>query len=404
LFASAGLHAFAALDFITSRDLLGRAAVLLPESDPRRLDLLPNLGVALTETGRPGETELLLADAAGQSRAAGSERDALRATIQLLSNRVYRSPTDREIEAAVREAERAVDTLGAMADDVGVAEAAIALEYLEFLRGQMARSHEWAFRALHHGLAAGRLRESTQAAADFVGTAAYGPLAFGRFAETAERRLFPFDEPISGSAGYALLMMASLATGDEAGFREHERRWREVVERHGLGWLGGAHALVIASVETSTGNPDAAERRLRDARDVLVSLGDIWWVATLDGALCAAVAAQDEPQRFLRLADALDVSPPVPDRQIVVQRNIARARALLLRGSAADAEIAARRGVGLAESTDLVTDHADALRTLADALDARGLVDESHTARAKATELLRAKGNLAALAGQSGPP
>ena len=94
-----------------------------------------------------------------------------------------------------------------MADDVGVAEAAIALEYLEFLRGQIARSHEWAFRALRHGLAAGRLRESTQAAADFVGTAAYGPLAFSRFAETAERRLFPFDEPISGSAGHALMMI-----------------------------------------------------------------------------------------------------------------------------------------------------------------------------------------------------
>ena len=170
------------------------------------------------------------------------------------------------------------------------------------------------------------------------------------------------------------------------------------MERHGLGWLAATHALVIASVETSVGNPDAAERRLRDARDVLVPLGDIWWVATLDSALCAAVAAQDEPQRFLRLADALDVSPPVPDRQVLVQRNIIRARALLLRGSAADAEVAASRGVELAESTDLVIDHADALRTLADARDARGLVDEAATARAKATDLLRAKGNLAALA------
>ena len=207
LFASAGLQAFAALDFITSRDLLGRAAVLLPESDPRRLDLLPNLGVALTETGRPAETELLLVDAAGQSRAAGSERDALRATIQLVSNRVYRSPTDREIDAAVSEAERAVDTLDAMADDVGIAEAAIALEYLEFLRGHMARSHEWALRALRHGLAAGHLRESTQAAADFVATATFGPLPFSRFAETAESRLFCFDEPISGSAGHALMMI-----------------------------------------------------------------------------------------------------------------------------------------------------------------------------------------------------
>ena len=170
------------------------------------------------------------------------------------------------------------------------------------------------------------------------------------------------------------------------------------MERHGLGWLGATQALVIAPVETSAGNPDAAERRLRDARDVLVSLGDIWWVATLDSALCAAVAAQGESQRFLRLADALDVSPPVPDRQVLIQRNVLRARALLLRGSAADAEVAARRGVGLAEPTDLVTDHADALLTLADALDARGLVDESLGARAKATELLRAKGNLAALA------
>ena len=45
-----------------------------------------------------------------------------------------------------------------------------------------------------------------------------------------------------------------------------------------------------------------------------------------------------------------------------------------------------------------MTDHADALRTLADARDARGLVEEAATARAKATDLLRAKGNLAALA------
>jgi class 3 adenylate cyclase/tetratricopeptide (TPR) repeat protein len=398
LFASAGARAFAALDLITSRDLLGRAAVLLPESDPRRLDLLPNLGVALTETGRPEETERLLADAVEHGRAAGSERDALRATIQLLSNRVYRSPTDAEIDAAIAQAERAVDTLDAMADDVGVAEAAIALEYLEFMRGRIARAHEWTYRALRHGLAAGRLRESTQAAADVVLYATMGPLPFGRFAETAEERLFPFDEPISTSAGHALMVIGALAAGDEAGFLEHEQRWRVVVERHGLGWLGATHALVIGGVETSTGNPEAGERRLRDARDVLVALGDIWWVASLDSLLCAAVAAQNEPQRFLRLADALDVSPPVPDREVLIQRSLLRARALLIRGSAADAEVAARRGVGLAESTDLVTDHADALRVLADVLDARGLVDEALIARAQAAALLRAKGNLAAIA------
>jgi class 3 adenylate cyclase/tetratricopeptide (TPR) repeat protein len=398
LFAAAGSRAFAALDFITTRDLLGRAAVLLPERDLRRLDMLPNLGVALTETGRPDETEALLSKAVEQCRAAGSERDALRSTIQLLSNRVYRSPTEAEIDAAVTEAESAVDALDAMGDDVGLAEAAIALEYLEFMRGRVARSLEWTYRALRHGLAAGRFRESAQAAADVVGYAVIGPLPFDRFAAAAEERLFPLGEPISGSAGHALMAIRSLAAGDEAGFLEHERRWREVVERNGLSWLGATHALLIANVEIWAGNAERGERRLREARDVLVALGDIWWVSSLDSSLCAAVGAQDRPQEFLRLADAFDASPPVPDCQVLVRRNLLRSRALLLRGSAADAEVAARRGLELAESTDLVLDHADGLLMLADVLDARDLGDDAASARREAIATLRAKGNLAAVA------
>jgi hypothetical protein len=114
--------------------------------------------------------------------------------------------------------------------------------------------------------------------------------------------------------------------------------------------------------------------------------------------LCAAIGAQDQPQEFLRLADALDTSALVPDRQVLIRRDLLRSRARLLRGSAADAEIAARRGLELVESTDLVLDHADALLTLADALDARGLREEAITTRGEAAARLRAKGNLAAVA------
>ena len=52
----------------------------------------------------------------------------------------------------------------------------------------------------------------------------------------------------------------------------------------------------------------------------------------------------------------------------------------------------------LAETTDLVPDHADALLTLADVLDARGLGEEAAAARGEAIARLRAKGNLAAVA------
>jgi hypothetical protein len=78
--------------------------------------------------------------------------------------------------------------------------------------------------------------------------------------------------------------------------------------------------------------------------------------------------------------------------------SLLRSRAFLLRGLAADAEAAARRGVELAEPTDLTSDQADALNTLADALAARGLADDARTARTNAGALLRAKGHVAAAA------
>ncbi len=398
LFANAGERAFAAVDLITTRDLLGRAATLLSPNSLRRLDILPNLGVALTETGRPDETEALLTDAVERARSIGSERDAARATIQLLSNRVYRSPSESEISSAIEEARTLVTAFEAASDDVGLAESAVALEYLEFMRGSAAASHEWAMRGLRHALAAGRPREAAQAAADLMSMSVAGPLPFDRFASVAEESLFPLDEPLSRTSGFAMLALGALGAGDEAAFQEHERRRREVVDRNGLTWLGAAHNLVIAGPEIWAGDAEAAERRLREAREVLAALGDIWWIATLDSSLCLAVGAQDRPREFLRLADALEASTPVADPQILTRRSLVRARALLLRGDAADAEIAARRGIEIVETTDLLLDHADAMLTLSDVLQARGLLEEAGTARDGAMAKLRAKGHLPALA------
>jgi tetratricopeptide (TPR) repeat protein len=384
------------LDFLTSRDLLGRAETLLPERSPKRLDLLPNLGVALTETGRPGETEALLSKAVADAREAGSERDALRALIQLQANRVYRSPTDAEIEAALRDTRFAADALQAMGDDVGLAEAAIAMEYLEFLRGRAAEAHAWTFRALEHGFASGRPREATQGAADLVGYAVMGPLPFDRFHATAASIPGPDGSPIRASTSLALMAVAALATGDDAGFRELEARWRDVIDRHGLSWLGATHAIQIGLVETSAGRPIEGELRLREARDTLAAFGDIWWVDTIDCYLCLALSAQDRTRDFLRLAEALDSVVTIPDPGALILRSVARSRTHLLRGSAADAEAAARRAVELADATDLLPYSAEALLALADVLIARGRADEATHVRGKAVDLLRAKGNLSA--------
>jgi tetratricopeptide (TPR) repeat protein len=397
LFADAGARAFAAVDYITSADLLGRAATLLPEQSPRRLDLIPNLGAALADSGRTEETETLLSEAVEQARMAGSERDALRAAVQLLSSRVYRSPTDAEIESPVVEARAAADAFEAMSDDVGLAEAALAVSYLESFRGQDGQAHTWALKALRHALAAGRPREATQAAGDVVEIGIDGPLPFDRLAVIAEE-LLTLGEPISGSCGHALMAAAALATGDDLGFQEHEGRWRDVLHRHGLAWLAAVHSLGIAYVEISVGRAEDAERRLRVAREFLGSLGNIWWIDLVDGCLCDAVGAQDRPREFLRLADTYSASVQMTDRETLVGRQLLLARAHLLRGSAAEAEAAARRALVLAEPSDAMPKQATALLMLAEILDARDQRDDAAVARGQAIAKLQAKGNLAAVA------
>jgi hypothetical protein len=150
----------------------------------------------------------------------------------------------------------------------------------------------------------------------------------------------------------------------------------------------------MAGVELQVGRTEDAERRLREARDVLLVLGDVWWVSTVDGLLCAALMAQGRSQEFLRFADSLGAAGPVPDPQNLIQRSLIRSRSSLLRGSAVDAELAARHGVEIAGRTDLSLDHVSALQVLSDALDARGLTEEGALARQEADERLRAKGVL----------
>jgi hypothetical protein len=397
LFADAGSRAFAGLDLLAARDLLGRAARLLPEGSPRRLDLLPNLGVALTETGRPDETEALLVAGVEQARAAGSEAAALRARIQLLANRVYRSPTQSEVEAAAVDAHAAAEALQALGDGVGLAEAAIAIEYLGWMRGDLDEHRVWGMLGLRHGLAAGRPREAAQGTADAVLATAFGRTPFDDFPGVADEFERIGEHPLTASASAALRAMAALGAGDDAAFDQHERAWRDVLEHHGLSWIGAAQALVLAALETWTGRAAVAEQRLREAREVLAAAGDVWWLGSIDGFLGSALAIQGRRREFLVHADAFEASDLVPDRDTLVRRPLMRARALLIRGSAADAEDAARRALAAAEGSDLVLSTAEADLVLGDVLQARGGTQDAAAAREHAATLLEAKGFKAAL-------
>jgi class 3 adenylate cyclase/tetratricopeptide (TPR) repeat protein len=395
LFASAGSRAFTAMDFISARDFLSRAAALLPEASPRRVEILPNLGAALADSGRVEESEALLEESVQLAGAAGLERDALRASVQILANRVYRSQTDAEIAAASEKAQRAFATFEAANDEVGMAEAAIVVDNLAYVRAQCETATGWATTAMLHALAAGRPREATQGAGDLVGLALVGPVPFPRLATDAQE-LFGAGEPVADACGHALMATATLAAGDEDAFELHEARRRDVIDRHGLAWLGAAHGMELAFVELSVGRAESAERRLREALEFFTRIANVWYMSVAEGFLCEAVYAQGRTREFLRRADAFGASMLMTDRHNLIRRQVVQAWSHLLRGSAVEAEASARRALKLLDGTDVVPDRVNALLVLADALDARGMGEEAEAARRDAVAVLRAKANVAA--------
>jgi len=395
LFGSAGSRAFTAMDYISARDFLSRAAALLPGASPRRMEILPNLGAALADSGRAEESDALLGEAVQLAGAAGLKRDAVRASIQILSNRVYRSQTDEEIASASKEALRAFETFEAASDEVGMAEAAIVVDNLAYARAHCEVAQRWATTAMFHALAAGRPREATQGAGDLIGLAIVGPVPFTSFATDAQE-LFAAAESIADICGHVLMAAAALAAGDEDTFEAHETRRRDVINRHGFAWLGATHGMELAFVELSVGRAESAERRLREALQFFTQIGNVWYMSITEGFLCEAIYAQDRPREFLRRADAFGASTLMTDRHNLIRRQVVQAWSHLIRGSAVEAEASARRALKLLETTDLVPDRVNALLALADALDARGMGEEAAAAHNDAISVLRAKANLAA--------
>jgi len=337
------------MDFVSARDFLSRAAALLPEASPRRLETLPNLGAALADSGRVEESDALLGEAAQLAGAAGLDRDALRASVQILSNRVYRSQTDAEIASASEEARRAFGTFEAALDEVGMAEAALVVNNLAYVRAHCEEAQRWATTAMVHALEAGRPREAMQAAGDLVGMALVGPVPFTRFATDAHE-LFAAGEPVADVCGHVLMAAAALAAGDEDAFEAHEARWRDVIDRHGLAFLGAAHEMELSFVEMWVGRAESGERRIREALEFFTQTANVWYASVAEMYLCEAIYAQDRPREFLRRADAFEASTLMTDRHNLIRRQVVQAWSHLLRGSAVEAEASARRALKLLEN------------------------------------------------------
>jgi class 3 adenylate cyclase/tetratricopeptide (TPR) repeat protein len=387
--ARAGARAFARIDLPLAANLLGRGAALLPQAAPERLDLLPDLGVALTELGRPQEAAALLADAVAAATESAQEVHALRATVQLLSTRLYlRDIGTDELERAGR---AAIAGLEAHGDEAGLAQGWVLIEYLDQARGSYRPALDATLTAMGYARRSGRLREQLQSSGDlpyylFWGLA--GPERVGDAIGQVEAG----EDPVSVATGDALHAVAAAWAGDLPGFRSASARHSARLRERGLEWLEATHASTLGMILIQMEHPAEAARLLRASYDTLLRTGDIWWAGVVEPALALSLDLSGRREEFLAVIDQGPMKGVPDDKVTELMWSIVQSRAERRRGRLPEAGAAARELVERCARHDVPMLMAMAQESLADILEEAGRTPEAAEARAVALALYRDRG------------
>ena len=151
-----GIRALDRSDTPAAVNLLQRAVALMDERDPRRLELVPELGEALMGLSRFEEAESLLAEAATAADDLGDRRLSSRIRLRRLALDMFGMETSETPADAESEAREILSTLTALGDHGG---AARAWRLLLLIHGNEGQYDELAGAAQHLIDEAGRANE-----------------------------------------------------------------------------------------------------------------------------------------------------------------------------------------------------------------------------------------------------
>jgi len=382
----AGIRAWKRGDAAAATNLLGRATSLLPPDDPTRRELLCELGLALRTAGEPARADEALTEALASAADTRDRRIELRAEIELGTLRLLTSP-GTAAEPLLESVERAIPVLESIGDDRALGRALLVDGFVQgAVRGRNAYWHWAAERARAHYERSGWPTSTCLEA--LAAALYYGPApAPGALAQLAALS----EEPSTDRAGRSHLLV--FAGGLEAQ-RGHFKKARLALGQARATYeeFGRIPALamncgpVAASVALLAGDLDEAEHELRTACAQLEAIRD--WSHLASQAADLASVLYDRG-RYEEAAEWLGrtAGHAAPDDVIAQLGRLAVEAKLLARAGKTDrARRLAGQAVGLAESTDALNQHANALLDLAEVL---RLADRRAEASASAREALR---------------
>jgi tetratricopeptide (TPR) repeat protein len=389
--ASAGQRALARADMPAAGNLLQRAAALLPEDDPRRLEWTIDFCVSLIEIGELGRAERLLGETIDAACTGGDQRLDARASIELAFLRVHTDP-ERATGDARREVARAVSLFEELGDDLGLARAWELAAHTEFFDGTMAKCDEMLARALVHARRAADRRDEVRILRWLASSALWGPVP-------ADQGIRRCEEILERTGGNRLVEAnCHIRIAGLEGFRGRfaEARSRVASARVILAEIGLSYFLahsrdVAALIEMLAGDLPAAEAELRASYDELRAMGEKTFLSENTALLAQVLYRQgryEAAECFTQISEEVGLGR----RQAKAHWALPRAKVMARRGEIESAEKLALEAVSIWAERDLLLWHGEALLDLAEILTLAGRRSEAASCVQEALGLFERKG------------
>jgi class 3 adenylate cyclase/tetratricopeptide (TPR) repeat protein len=395
--SSAGRRAFARGDMPAAANLLRRAAMVLPEHDPSRLELVPELGEALLEVGEFPWAELFLQEAIDAKRQEDGLIPAL-AELLLLRVKAQAGSAERWSERLVEEGSRTLSERDAGGDDAMLSTIWRLLALAHGTLGHYGQATEAAEHAIEHARLANDGRQIRVAAVHYAIAALHGPTPVTEAIERCEA-IASEAQGDRRTQGLVTSILAALVgmRGDFDRARRLSADARALLAELGPTVVGASTSLEASRIEILAGDLPAAELALRRDYEGLMQLGERYLLSTVAGELARVLYAQgrlDEAEKCSRHAQQL--ADPDDIASTTLWRTV-QAKLLAHKGNRDAALILIGEAVDLLKTTDSVVAQAETLADLAEVLRLAGRGKDADDVLEGAVELFEVKGNVAAV-------
>ena len=376
-------------------NLLERATALLPDDEPARGMLVPELGIALAQLGRLSQANDVLSAAGGRAAANGDKvAEAHALTARFLARvQVDSEAAAAELNEQFEASEHAFVNAG---DELGLARLWRAQALVHWIAAQASQAEAAWMRAVTHAVRAGDEQGRADAMTWLASAAREGPTPVMEAIPRCEAILEQLQANRRSQADTMrpLASMHAMA-GRLDRARELFDRANAILDDLGLG-LTSAAPHDEAFVALLVGDAPAAEAALRDGYERLNAMGERALLATTAVMLAQALYLRGSLDEGLEFAEAAQAAAATDDLSAQILARTARAQVLACRGDTAAADRLSQEAVALASQTDWLNCHADTLMVRAEVLHAADEPEPAVTAVRAALDLYERKGNVMA--------